>query len=69
MHFEGTGGIAILYKGYKEANPIMPELPWYNDDMLFLVVLDNKYGERVHVQLGILVIDPLVMTMTKEELQ
>ena len=37
--------------------------------MLFLVVLDHKYGKQVPVQLGTLVIDHLVATMTNEELQ
>ena len=37
--------------------------------MLFLAVQDHKYGERVPVQIGIEVIDPLVTTMTKKELQ
>ena len=37
--------------------------------MLFLVVLDHKYGEWVAVQLGTMVIDHLVTTMTTEELQ
>ena len=31
--------------------------------------MNNKYGERVPVQKGTLVIDHLVMTMTAEELQ
>ena len=37
--------------------------------MLFLVISDNKYGERVPAQIGTLVIDHLVMTMTADELQ
>ena len=69
LHLNGTGGIAILYKGYMEANLIIPSLPWYNKDMLFLVILDNRYGERVPVQLGTMVIYYLVVTMTNEELQ
>ena len=55
----------IPYKGFVEANLIIPGLPQYNEDVLFLVVSDNKYGERVPVQLGTLVIDHLVATMTK----
>ena len=69
MHLEGTGGIVIPYKGNMEANFITQGLPQYNEDILFLVILDKKYGERVPVQLGTLVIDHLVMTMTMEELQ
>ena len=59
----------IPYKGYVEANLIIPGLLWYNKDVLSLVILENKYGERVPVQIGTLVIDHLVATMTAEELQ
>ena len=37
--------------------------------MLFLVILDHKYGERVPVQIGTQVIDHLLVTMTEKELQ
>ena len=37
--------------------------------MLFLVILVHKYGEKVLVQIGTLVIDHLVTTITEEELQ
>ena len=38
--------------------------------MLILVVPDHqKYGERVPIQIGTQVIDHLVVTMTKKELQ
>ena len=37
--------------------------------MLFLVIPDHKYGERVPVQIGTQVIDHLVVTMTKKEFQ
>ena len=52
-----------------KVNLIVPGLPQYKEDVLFLVILDNKYGERVPEQLGILVIDHLVVTMTVEALQ
>ena len=55
----------ILYKGYVEAILTIPGLPWYNEDVLFLVIPDHKYGERVPVQIGTQVIDHLVMTMTE----
>ena len=41
----------------------------YNEDVLLLVIPDNKYGERVPVQTGSLVIHQLVSIMTVEELQ
>ena len=59
---KGTGGIAIPYKGYIEANLIISGLAWYNEAVLFLVISDNKYGYRVPVQLGTLIIDHLVVT-------
>ena len=37
--------------------------------MVFLVISDNKCGEQVPLQLGTLVTDHLVMTMTSEERQ
>ena len=37
--------------------------------MLYLVVANHKYGDRVLVQIGTQVIDQLVTTMTEEELQ
>ena len=61
---KGTGGILIPYKGYVEANPIIPDLPRYNEEVLFLVILDHRYGERVPLQIGTQVIDYLVVTMT-----
>ena len=66
---KGTGGTAIPHKGYIKANLTIPGLPWYNKDVLFLVILDHKYGERVSVEIGPQVIDHLVMTISKEELQ
>ena len=45
LHLEGTGGIVIPYKGYVEASLVIPGLPQYNEDMLFLVILDNKHGK------------------------
>ena len=69
LHLEGTGDILIPYKGYVEAYLIIPGLPLYSKLVLYLVVSDHKYGEQVPVQLGVLVIDHLVATMTTEELQ
>ena len=46
---------------YIEANLIIPSVPWYNEDVLFPVISDIKYGERVPVQIGCLVIDYLVL--------
>ena len=69
LHLEGKGGISIPYKGYVEANLTIPDLPHYNEDVLFLVVANDKYGDRVPVQIGTQVIDQLMATMTEKELQ
>ena len=69
LHLKGTGGIAIPQKGYVEANLTIPALPWYDEDVLLLVILDHKYGKTVPVQISSLIIDHLVPTMTEEELQ
>ena len=40
LHLEGGGGIPIPYKGYVEANLAIPDLPHYNEDVLFMVVME-----------------------------
>ena len=47
----------------------MQGLPWYEEDVLLLVDLDHRYGERVPVKVSTQVIDNLVVTVTWEELQ
>ena len=59
----------IPYKGYVEANLTIPDLLHYKEDVLFLVVANYQYGDRVLVQTGIQVIDQPVTTMTEKELQ
>ena len=66
---QGDGGIPIPYKGYIEAILPIPDFTQYNEDVIFLVIPDHKYWERVPVQIGTQVIDHLVVTMTKKELQ
>ena len=50
-------------------NLTIPDLSQYNEEVLFLVVSNHKYGDRVLVQIGIKVIDLWVATMTKREMQ
>ena len=69
LQLEGMEGVPVPYNGYVEANLTVPGLPQYNEDVLFLVILDHKYGQRVSVQIGTKVIDHLVVTMTREEFQ
>ena len=61
--------MGYTYKGYIEANPTIPHLPRYKEDVLFLVVLDYKYGERIPVQIGAQAIDYFFATMTEKELK
>ena len=63
LHLKGAVSIAIPYKGYVEANLIIPGLPLYNEDVLYSWPLSWP------VQIGTLVIDHLVMTKVVEELQ
>ena len=63
------GHISVPYEGYVGANLTIPDLPWYNEDVLFLVISDHKYGKRVPVQIGTQVIDHFIATLTKKELQ
>ena len=44
LHLKRDRGIAIPYMGYIEANITIPGLPQYDEDVLFLVILDKKYG-------------------------
>ena len=69
LYLEGTCGIPIPYKEYVEASLSIPDLPQYNEGVLLLVIPHHKYGERVPVQIGTQVVDHLVVTMTKIELQ
>ena len=64
----GWGHFAT-YKEYIKASLDIQGLPWYNENMLFVVIFYHKYGETVPVQIGTKVIDHLVETMTEKELQ
>ena len=51
------------------ANLTIPDLPHYNEDVLFMFVGNHKLGDRFQVQIGTQVIDQLVTTMTDKKLQ
>ena len=57
----------IPYQGYVEANLTITDLLCYQEDVLFLVVANHKYGDRVPVQIGTQVIDQLVCSMTEKD--
>ena len=67
LHLDGTGDITIPYQGCVDANLAILDLP--KEDVLFLVVANHKYGDRVPIQIGTHVIDQLVASMTEKELQ
>ena len=69
LHLEGAGGVTIPYQGYVEANLTILDLPYYQEDVLFLAVENYKYGNRFPVQMGMQVIDQLVSSMAEKELQ
>ena len=41
---EGAGGIEVPYIGYVEAQLKIPEVSAFEEDCLFLVVPDHRYG-------------------------
>ena len=57
LHPEGNAGISIPYEGYVEASLSITNSLHYNEDILLLVIPNNKYRERVSVQIGTLVIN------------
>ena len=69
LHLEGMGSVTIPYNGYVDANLTIPALPHYNEDVLFWVVANHTYGDRVPVQISTYIIDQLVASMTEKELQ
>ena len=46
LHLEGKGGITIPYNRYLEANLTIPDLPHYNEDVLFLLVANHICGDK-----------------------
>ena len=68
LKIEGTGGGQVPYKGYVEVKLRVPEVEDFYEDVLFLVIPNSDYGERVPVQLGTLHIDMLLDMATPEEL-
>ena len=63
---KGMVGISIPYRAYVEATLTIPDLPQYNEDILFLIVSNHKYGDRVLEQIGTQVVDQFIVTMTEK---
>ena len=66
---EGAGGVDVPYMGYVEASLQIPEVKSFNEDCLFLVVSDHRYGNRVPLTIGTLHIDMIIEKATKDELE
>ena len=68
LKIEGTGGGQVPYKGYVEVTLKVPEVAKFKEQVLFLIIADSEYGNRVPVQLGTLHIDMLLNSATAKEL-
>ena len=68
LPLEGAAGIKVPYLGYVEAPLEIPGVDAFNEDCLFLVMPDHKYGHRVPVTIGTLHIDMILEQATKDEL-
>ena len=65
---EGTGGIDIQYKGYVEGQVSFPEVRAYNQPVLIPVINNCKFGDRVPVKVGTLIIDKNLRKMTARQI-
>ena len=65
---EGAGGVEVPYIGYVEACLKIPEVSAFEENCLFLVVPDHRYGYRVPVTVGTLHIDMIIAKATPDEL-
>ena len=64
---EATGGSLVPYTGYVEARLSIPGIKVMDQNLLFMVVKDTNYTNRVPVQLGTLHINEALAVVTKEE--
>ena len=64
---EGAGGVDVPYMGYVEASLQIPEVKSFNEDCLFLVVSDHRYGNSVPLTISTLHIDMIIERATKDE--
>ena len=65
---EGAGGINVPYIDYVEAHLQIPEVSAFNEDCLFLVVPDHRYGFKVPITVGTLHIDMVIDKATPDKL-
>ena len=67
IEVEATGGSLVPYTGYVEARLSVPGIKAMNQNLLFMVVRDTNYTNRVPVRLGTLHIDEALALVTREE--
>ena len=65
---DGAGEFEVPYIGYVEACLKIPEVSAFEEDCLFLVVPDHRYGYHVPVTVGTLHIDMIIAKTTPDEL-
>ena len=68
LELEGTGGSAIPYLGYVDANLQILRIKKYNEDILLLVIPTRTYSEKVVVMVRSKIIDWVMGVITKGEL-
>ena len=67
IEVEATGGSLVPYTGYVEVRLSILGIKAMNQNLLFMVVRDRNYTNRVPVQLGTLHIDEALALVTREE--
>ena len=67
LALEGSGGIGIPYHGYVEVNFKVPEIPYFQEDILLLVIGSADFYPKTPVQIGTLQIDSLLRSVKPED--
>ena len=57
---EGSGGVTVPYLGYVEATLTILGVKAFQEDCLFLVMNDHRYGKRAPIMIGTLHIDMII---------
>ena len=56
------------YLGYVKLNLKSPQIATFDEDVLMLVLADNRYGDRMSIQVGTSALGRAIQLITKEEL-
>ena len=68
LNIEGSGGQNVPYQGYPKINLQIPDMKHFNEEVLVLVEVNTKYGERVTIQVSSHTIDWGFRTIAGKEL-